>query len=59
MKVSDIMALLEITGWRAVLFWVVNIPRHFLEMDLVIYRCMIGRPVVDGHKKITIEVIKK
>lgn len=58
MKVSDIMTLFEITGWRAVLFWVVNIPRHFLGMDLVIYRRMIGCPVARGYKKTTIEVIK-
>lgn len=47
------MALFEITGWRAALFWSVNIPRYFLGMDLVVYRCMIGCPVIDGFKRVT------
>jgi hypothetical protein len=58
MKVSEAMALFEITGWREALFWAVNIPRHLLGMDLVIYRCMTGVKVVDGFTKATIRTGK-
>ena len=59
MKVSDTMALFKITGWRAALFWSVNIPRYYLGMNLVIYPCMANRQVVKGFKRATIEVGKQ
>ena len=59
MKVSDTMEMFEITGWRAALFWSVNIPRYYMGMDLVIYRCMIGCLVIKGFKRATIEVANK
>jgi len=56
MKVSEAMELFQITGWRELAFWCVNLPRFFLRMDIVIYKWMAGVPLVDGVNKLYLEL---
>lgn len=55
MKVSEAMELFQITGWRELAFWCVNLPR-FLCKDIVIYRWMAGVPLADGVSKVYLEL---
>ena len=55
MKVSEVMELFQITGWRELAFWCVNLPR-FLRNDIVIYKWMAGVPLADGVSKLYLEL---
>lgn len=56
MKVSEAMELFQITGWRELAFWCVNLPRFLLGMEIVICKWMTGVPLADGVDKVYLEL---
>lgn len=58
MKVCELMIDVKMNRWHRFLFWSVNIPRYFLGMDIVVYRCMMGIKASRGFKKMRIQTEK-